>query len=166
VAEAVRIDDDASQLYAGAGLLVALPPSHPFVQAERARWQRSAEADRLFIARDASGAALGFVALDRLDRCAYLDQLSVRTRAMRRGIGTALLHRAIEWAANAGDASLWLTTYAHLPWNRPYYEKHGFHAVPDPDCGPEVLLHLEAQRRALPAPAQRIAMRRPLDPHE
>jgi hypothetical protein len=50
----------------------------------------------------------------------------------------------------------------HLPFNRPYYERHGFVVVSERECGPGVLHHLEEQRRALPAPHERVAMRRRL----
>jgi hypothetical protein len=52
--------------------------------------------------------------------------------------------------------------YAHLPWNGPFYAREGFQAVPDHECGPQILHHLHAQRQVLPAPDQRIAMRRAL----
>jgi len=67
----------------------------------------------------------------------------------------------IEWA---GAEPLWLTTYAHVPWNAPFYERHGFVAVPESACAPALLAALEEQRRFLPAPQQRIAMRRPPSP--
>ena len=37
------------------------------------------------------------------------------------------LCRAIAWA---GGEPLWVTTYGHIPWDRPFYERHGFLAVP------------------------------------
>lgn len=156
--EAIRIDDDASRLYAERGVVLALDGSHPFVVAEQARWQRSAEQARLFFALDGDR-PIGFAALDVLDGEPYLDQLAVLRSSMRRGVGGALLHHAIAWARLRGEA-LWLTTYRHLPFNRPFYERHGFVVVPDAACSPGVLHHLEEQRRALPAPEQRVAMRR------
>jgi ribosomal protein S18 acetylase RimI-like enzyme len=80
---------------------------------------------------------------------------------MRQGIGRRLLERAIEWA---GGESLWLTTYAHIPWNRPFYERHGFVTIPESACPPGIVAILDDQRKALPAPHQRIAMRRVGDP--
>ena len=57
-------------------------------------------------------------------------------------------------------AELWLTTYDHLPFNRPYYERLGFRRVDA--FGRDIAQHLAAQREALPDPAHRIAMRRPV----
>ena len=109
----------------------------------------------------ANASPVGLLVMDRLDGQPYLEQLSVRVSAQRRGLGRSLLLRAIEWA---GAEPLWLTTYAHVPWNAPFYERHGFVAVPESACAPALLAALEEQRRFLPAPQQRIAMRRPPSP--
>jgi GNAT superfamily N-acetyltransferase len=158
-ADALRIDDDATALYATGGVVLDLTNQIPFVIDEQARWRRSVELGRLFFAVDAEGRRVGFAAMDLLDGAPYLDQLSVRMSAMRRGIGRRLLHHAIGWAQERGDV-LWLTTYGHLPWNRPFYEREGFVVIPEPACSPGVVHHLEEQRRWLPAPEQRVAMRR------
>jgi GNAT superfamily N-acetyltransferase len=154
------IDDDASSLYPAHGIELDFPPEHEFVRAEQARWLRAAERGRVFVVVDAAEASLGFAALDLVDGEPYLDQLAVRTVAMRRGIGAALLAHAAVWAKAQAGSALWLTTYSHLPFNRPYYERHGYLAVPEENCGPGILHHLVEQRRYLPAPAERIAMRR------
>ncbi len=157
--DAVRIDDDASLLYAEASIHFATDAEHPFALAERARWQRSAERGRLWFARDSQGARVGFASLDVIDDAPYLDQLAVQRSAMRRGVGRRLLHEALAWAARTDSSALWLTTYAHLPWNRPYYEAHGFVVVPESECGPAIREHLAEQRHHLPFPEQRVAMR-------
>lgn len=162
--EAVAIDDDACTLYEAAGLKVALGPEHPFARAERARWTRAAEEGLAFLAIAPDGRAVGLLVLGRLaDGEPYLEQLSVRSSAMRQGIGRRLLARAIAWA---GGAPLWLCTYAHVPWNRPFYEREGFVVVPEAECPREVIEDLREQRRSLPAPEERIAMRRTPRPGE
>jgi GNAT superfamily N-acetyltransferase len=158
--EVVRIDDEATALYAEAGLELVLGAAHRFSQAEQARWRRSAELGQLFFAVNGEGARVGLAALDELDDAAYLDQLSVRRSAMRRGAGRFLVRHAIAWAENAGHATLWLTTYGHLPWNVPFYTREGFELVPESECGDGVRHHLDDQRRWLPLPEQRVAMRR------
>ena len=57
---------------------------------------------------------------------------------------------------------MWLTTYGHLPWNVPFYEKMGFVVIPEAEWGAGVLHHVEAQRESLPLPESRVAMRAPL----
>lgn len=156
----LAIDDDATLLYAEHGAPIELAPDHPFARAEQERWRRSTELGGTFVAIDESGEPVAFAALGWGDGAPYLDQLSVRRRAMRRGLGRRLLQHAAAWACEHGASELWLTTYGHLPFNRPYYERHGFVLVPEVSCGPEILHHLHQQRRYLPAPEHRVAMRR------
>jgi GNAT superfamily N-acetyltransferase len=154
--ELVAIDDDACRLYEQAGLAVALGPEHPFSRAERASWTRAAGEGNAFLAEQADGRSVGLLVMDLVGGAPYLEQLSVRTSAMRRGLGRHLLGYALAWA---GRRPLWLTTYAHLPWNRPFYESAGFVVVPVSQCPPEMVAILDDQRRWLPAADQRIAMR-------
>jgi GNAT superfamily N-acetyltransferase len=153
------IDDDAAALFAGHGLQLDLAPEHPFAVSEVERWRRAAKLGRAFIALEAS-TAVGFASLDLLDGQPYLDELAVRMTAMRRGVGSRLMARAYDWARAVDGSALWLTTYAHLPFNQPYYERHGFLVVPESALGPDIRHRLEEQRRYLPLPQQRVAMRR------
>lgn len=159
LAVAVAIDDEATALYTSAGLDLSLPEDSPFVLAEQATWQRAIELGRLFFAVDPDDHPLAFCALDTCDGHPYLAQLSVRASAMRRGLGRLLLGHAVALARESGADSLWLTTYGHLPWNRPFYESAGFVVVPEPECGPDIREHLDEERRFLPAPDHRVAMR-------
>ena len=163
-----RIDDDAAALYEEAGLDLSGAPLHRFAEAERARWARAAQRGLAELAVDDQNEALGFIVLGYLDGLPYLDQISVARKWMRRGVGRALLARAIAWSESAGESkragprasktALWLTTYAHLPWNAPMYERAGFRRVDESRCGPELQQTLREQRAALPDPSQRIAM--------
>jgi GNAT superfamily N-acetyltransferase len=155
----VSIDDDASTLYAEWGLALALPPTHPFTVAERALWRSSLEQGSVYLALDAAHQPLGFAALALLDGAAYLDQLSVRRTAMRRGVGRQLLQVAIDWARSQSQPALTLTTYNHLAFNSPFYERHGFQVLAPAEPTPGLVHHLEEQRRYLPLPEQRVAMR-------
>lgn len=155
----VAIDDDASELYAQAGLELAFEKAHPFVVAESARWAAAIERGLAHVAVDADDRPIGFMTLGFVDSEPYLDQIAVRRSSMRRGVGTALLRHAFEWSASQ---SLWLTTYSHLPWNKPYYERHGFVTVLESACGSELRAILREQRAVLPDPDKRIAMVRRL----
>lgn len=149
-----EIDDESGPMYLAAGIdLRDFDGDHPFVQAEEKRWGASLAAGRVELALVARRVQ-GFCVLDSADARPYLDQISVRADAMRRGIGSALVARAQQ----ASGGELWLTTYAHLPWNGPYYEKRGFRFVSDAECGPEILAILASQRAAMPLAEQRVAM--------
>src|SRR4051812_23314888 len=108
--DAVGIDDDASSLYAAAGLSVDLSPGHPYVLVEQERWARCAKEGWLFFAVDGSGARVGIAVLDLLDGAPYLEQLSVRRAAMGKGAGRFLLRHAMAWATERRAPFLWLTT--------------------------------------------------------
>jgi GNAT superfamily N-acetyltransferase len=159
IATLVSVDDDAADLYATAGIVFDPATIAQFVEEEQARWRRALELERVFVAVS-DGAIVGFAAMDLLDGALpYLEQLSVRMNAMRCGIGGRLVGEAIAWAKNEGDG-LWLTTYGHLSWNRPFYERHGFHLVPEAEWGPDIRHHNEEERRSLPRPEERVVMRR------
>lgn len=153
--ELVAIDDQASQLYEQAGLKFEFAKHHPFVIDESIRWAGAIEEGLAYVAVNRDDNPVGFVALRFVDAEPYLDQISVLPTYMRRGVGTLLLNRAITWS---GGRSLWLTTYAHVPWNKPYYERHGFVSVEEGECRAELCAILREQRSVLPDADQRIAM--------
>ena len=151
----VAIDDEASELYAKAGLKLEFDKDHPFIVDEKLRWAGAIKKGLAHVAVNGHDEPIGFATLGHVDEDPYLDQISVLVSCMRRGVGTALLDRAVSWC---DGRPLWLTTYAHLPWNRPYYEKYGFVTIKDSECGDELRAILQKQRAALPDPDQRIAM--------
>lgn len=157
-----EIDADASNLFVQAGLDVDLPAHHPFAVAERGRWLRSLASGQTLLMVTSTGTVLGFAARGTRDDQPYLDQLSVRTQFMRIGLGTALLNATEKTVRAAGGRVLWLTTYGHLPWNRPFYERAGFAMVPEEECGPEMLAELMYERHWLPMPQERVVMRKDL----
>lgn len=154
--EGIAIDDDACTLYSTVGVHFDIPPDHPFALSEYARWTQAARDGLAFVARRGE-VAQALLVLGHVDGSPYLEQLSVRTSAMRQGLGRLLVRYSIAWAA---DAALWLTTYAHVPWNRPFYESEGFEVVPEREWTTGIAAIISEQRRWLPAPEQRVAMRR------
>jgi len=157
-----EIDADAGALFEQAGLFLDLPDTHEFPLAERRRWKECLAARTTLIAVDRSSGPIGFAAVGRKDGDAYLAQLSVRQRFMRRGIGGALLEAAAEIAMALESQAFWLTTYGHLLWNRPFYEAHGFAVMPEHACGPELLNEHAIEKRWLPMPHERVLMSRNL----
>ncbi|MEO8063557.1 MAG: GNAT family N-acetyltransferase [Pseudomonadota bacterium] len=157
-----EIDADAGALFEQAGLFLDLPDDHEFPAAERRRWRECLAARTTLVMVDRESGPIGFAALGRRDGEHYLAQLSVRLRFMRLGLGGALLEAAGELLKARGARALWLTTYNHLPWNRPFYEQHGFTVMAESDCGPELLQEHAIERRWLPMPQERVLMRRKL----
>ncbi len=154
--ELVRIDEAAGTLFAQVGIIFGFGWDHPFAQAELARWNRAIELGLAHVAVDSDDRPLGFVTLETIDGAPYMNQLSVHPTAMRRGIGRALVRRAIKWS---DGRPLWLTTYSHVPWNAPYYRRlFNFEIVPELECGAELRGILESERAILPDPECRVAM--------
>jgi GNAT superfamily N-acetyltransferase len=154
------IDLDASRLFEQAGLFMMPPYDQELLAAEHRRWTGCLGARSVLLAESQSGETAGFMALDTLDGEPYLEQLSVRMRFMRRGIGSALLAAAQRTAERRRARNLWLTTYGHLAWNRPFYERAGFRPVPTEQWGDDIAQEMVFQHRVLPAPTERIVMRK------
>jgi len=157
-----EIDAETSTVFAQAGIQLDLPEGHEFLVAEQRRWKKCLIAGSTLLAVDPVHGPIGFAALGTRDGAPYLDQLSVRHDFLRMGIGTRLLAAATELARGSKSRHFWLTTYSHLPWNRPFYELNDFAVVTATECGPEVLAEHEYERRWLPEPDQRVVMRRDL----
>lgn len=157
-----EIDVDAGMLFDRAGLCLDFQKDHEFAVAERNRWLQCLAAGTVLIAVDRAGHAVGFAAVGFLDGQPYLDQLSVRLNSMGQGIGTELLDRSAGMMRRAGARTLWLTTYSHLSWNRPFYERRGFVTIPVGRVGVELTRELYYQQAWLPMSGKRIVMRKDL----
>ena len=157
VGAAVAIHDAASALYAEAGIVFDFADDHPMAVYECAAWARRAAGGGLFFAV-CDSVRVGFVALGTQDGEAYLEQIAVLPTHMRRGIGTVLMEKTIAWSRQRGSRALWLTTYDHVPWNRAYYERFGFEAVPAENWGADVATVIAFQRRHLPLSDRRIVV--------
>lgn len=75
---------------------------------------------------------LGFAHVVTLNGGHHLDAIAVRPDAQRRGLGTRLLRAAYGVVADAGSDELTLTTFERVPWNAPWFKRHGFAVLPDP----------------------------------
>lgn len=78
-----------------------------------------------------SGEPVGFVWLDAEQdgHIIGIAEIDVLPAFHRRGIGTALLEHACAWARAAGYRRVDLGTLADVPWNAPFYTRHGFAVV-------------------------------------
>jgi ribosomal protein S18 acetylase RimI-like enzyme len=83
---------------------------------------------------------VGFAAVIELDGHWHLEQIAVHPDHGRRGIGAALLG-----AARAGRDGITLITFREVPWNGPWYARHGFTELPEAEWGPELLAHWRAE---------------------
>lgn len=58
-----------------------------------------------------------------------VQQLYVDAERQRRGVGRALMDRAVSVALDEGRAGLWLSVWQDADWATAFYEAYGFRAV-------------------------------------
>lgn len=104
---------------------------------------------------------VGFARVDEVDGLAHLEELDVLPGHMRHGLGGALVEHACAWAAGRGYRAITLCTFRDVPWNGPFYARHGFREIDDLTPGLLALREKEAAR-GLDAVGPRIVMRREL----
>ena len=102
---------------------------------------------RLIVARTSEGKVIGFALLAELDGHTHLEELDVAPQYGRQGTGRALVCAAIEAARVRGDAEITLSTFAHVPWNAPFYTSMGFGEIPPGEYtqGMQVLRRSESE---------------------
>ena len=105
---------------------------------------------------EVDGVVAGFVMCEALGDALHVEQLSVSPAFGRRGIGSALVRHVF---ALAGDRPVTLTTFRHVPWNMPFYERLGFVECVDPS--PALLARFEEEAAAGLDPVTRVMMIRP-----
>ena len=103
---------------------------------------------------------VGFCRLEIVDGHTHIGQLSVLPEYGRRGLGRSLIESACRWARGRGDDLITLTTFAHIPFNGPFYRRVGFADVTGP-TGPE-LADLVAHEADLARLGPRVTMARTL----
>lgn len=89
--------------------------------------------------------AVGFVVLTKLGSNAHIDEIDVLPAFGKLGIGTALLEHACGRAAELGFPAVTLSTFRDIPWNAPFYQKHGFEIVAESDHTDEMKLLREIE---------------------
>jgi GNAT superfamily N-acetyltransferase len=155
------IEEAADRVFAEVGF-DSLPPAASVAELATARFVLVA-----------GSPPVGFARIEEIDGAAHLEQMSVSPEYARKGMGGALLEGACEWAAGAGYPAITLITFAKVPWNAPFYRRHGF--VPIVELTPglrkarahEAELGLDAlgtrvvMRRRLAAEAIRVSVNQP-----
>lgn len=91
---------------------------------------RAVAAKKITVA-EVDGVVVGWVFLGAIDGEPCIGQISVAVAHGRRGIGTILLRHALAEARARGASSVVLNTERDVPWNAPWYARHGFVVVPE-----------------------------------
>lgn len=138
-----------------AGLGIVFPPGPTVIEEVIAR-----TGDDVVVAGDPP---VGYSATRPLDGGTYLIQIAVHPDHARRGIGTAILREVVERAAAAGSAGVSLLTFRDVPWNAPWYARHGFAEQPEEEWGPGIRAQWDAEvASGLHELGPRVVMWRPL----
>nr|WP_187702042.1 GNAT family N-acetyltransferase [Dietzia sp. CQ4] len=116
------IERSAGAPFAEIGMSVVAEDVPPSIDSLREFVQNG----RAWVSTDGSDRPVAYLLADVIDTNAHLDQVSVHSDFMHRGIGTVLLNHMIRWARECSLPAVTLTTYTDVPWNGPYYERHGF----------------------------------------
>lgn len=106
-------------------------PSYSAVSMPPEALRQAVDRGLVWMAPDGSGEPVGFIWLDTelIDGSVGVAEMDVLPLHGRRGIGAALLEHACAWAREAGYRRMDLGTLADVPWNAPFYARHGFVAV-------------------------------------
>ena len=122
---------------------------------ERLRGRTSGEAtlraalaaDLLWTVDGSDGTPIGFLRASAHPDAVHLDEVSVAVGHGGRGAGRALVEAFLAGARAAGHARATLTTFAHVPWNGPFYRSCGFEELAPGAAGErlEALLAAEAE---------------------
>ncbi len=122
------------------------------------RFEEAQRSDRLWVAVDGSDRPVGFLMADVVDDTLHIAEMSVHPEHSRRGLGATLLRHVLLVAEHHGHRAVTLTTFSHVPWNGPFYQRQGFETLDEAACGPQLRALLVQERaRGL---SDRIAMRR------
>jgi GNAT superfamily N-acetyltransferase len=101
---------------------------------------------------------VGFIAATMADANLHVLELSVRRSHQRRGIGRALLERAIDRGRWTYSPAVTLTTDEAVPFNAPFYRSLGFVRLAEGRLPPDLAAILAHERQVLDPRARRIAM--------
>ncbi|MBB3034842.1 GNAT family N-acetyltransferase [Alteriqipengyuania lutimaris] len=129
-----EVETDAAQLLAAEPSLAGIPVP-PSRSAEE---YRSMIAQRHCLTAVVGDEVVGFAATRPHGRELHLHELSVASGFQRMGIGGTLLRALKIDAQNAGMRAITLHTYRDLPWNTPFYARHGWSPIDDLSAHPRL----------------------------
>jgi GNAT superfamily N-acetyltransferase len=104
-----------------------------------------------------SNLPIAFLLARIIDGCIHIAEFDVHPDHGRRGIGSQLLNYVLTVAKQRAFQAVTLTTFEHLPWNAPFYSKHGFEVIEADKIGDE-LAQIVKKEKAL-GMRRRVAMK-------
>jgi len=98
----------------------------------RVETQRAISSSLAWVAEVPASGVVGFLAAQIVEGCLHVAEMDVLPSHGRQGIGGRLLEHACDHAWRRKLTAATLTTFEHVPWNAPFYAKHGFVALSEP----------------------------------
>jgi len=136
-----------------------LPPELRFLVTDQETLIEAQGEKRLWTALDGNKIAVGFALARVVDGYAHLEEVGVHPDHGRQGLGSRLLGAVIDWARAGGFPGVTLITFRHLPWNAPFYERHGFVQIDDQQTTGTLREFIREEAEAGLEPRNRVAMR-------
>lgn len=159
VPQLAEIENEAGAMFSGLGLIdEALDVSFP-----RDDLTRLAGMGQVWVACPPDGRPVGMVIAAVLEGAVYVEEMDVRPGHGRRGLGARLLAAVCAWARAQGHPAVTLSTFRDVPWNGPFYRKHGFRDLPQAQWTPGMRAIREQEARHGLRVEARVFMRRELD---
>jgi GNAT superfamily N-acetyltransferase len=153
-----EIEDEAGTIFSGLGLIdEALDASFPLDDLARLVglgqvWVGCLEEDL----------PVGMVIASVREGAVYVEEMDVLPAHGRRGLGARLLGRVCSWAEAQGHAAVTLSTFRDVPWNGPFYRKHGFRDLQPAEWTPGMRAIREKEARHGLRVEARVFMRKEL----
>ncbi len=101
-----------------------------------------------FVASHSDKGVVGFALAFLLDSAVHLQEMSVDPAHGRRGLGHSLLTTIADWAEQTDISRITLSTFADVPWNAPFYQKHGYEIVAPENWTPGLHILREHEEHA------------------
>ena len=152
-----EIEDEAGKMFLGSGLIdEALDGSFPLDEL-----QRLVAAGQVWVAC-LEDVPIGMVIASVRDDIVHVEEMDVLPHHGRRGIGGRMLETVCDWARESSHRAVTLSTFRDVPWNGPFYRKHGFHDLNPEQWLPWMLPLREKEEKYGLAVEARAFMRRDL----
>jgi GNAT superfamily N-acetyltransferase len=121
-----------------------------------------AKLNQVWVACDADDRPVGMI-LGSI-RCGngYIEELDVLPEHGRRGVGSILIEQVCKWAFEQGCSAVDLSTFRDVPWNGPFYRKHGFRDLDQHEWTADMPLIRQIEASQGLDPKARVFMRREL----
>lgn len=124
---------------------------------------RAEQEGRLLVAAESDDRVVGFALLIEVDGLAHLEEIDVHPEHGRQGLGAALIEAAFDWAREKGYPAITLSTFRDVPWNGPFYRRHGFEIIEPALLTPGLLMIIESEKTIGLRIDLRVVMKRDLD---